>query len=114
MSILTALESLLATTSKLLMQGEDPKCARQRRHHARLSGLLFLTHHRSMLTHSCVTWIQGIPKEKIPSVRVSGDIVLGTFGFQPGAFWADMARLVLLLGFFLTATFMLLKYRRQP
>ena len=24
--------------------------------------------------------LQGIPKEKIPSVRVSGDIVLGTFG----------------------------------
>lgn len=57
---------------------------------------------------------QGIPKEKIPSVRVSGDIVLGTFGFQPGAFWGDVWWLTVLLVAFLAATFLLLKYRRQP
>jgi hypothetical protein len=58
--------------------------------------------------------VQGIPKEKIPSVRVSGDIVLGTFGFQPGAFWGDVWWLTVLLVAFLAATFLLLKYRRQP
>lgn len=58
--------------------------------------------------------LQGIPKEKIPSVRVSGDIVLGTFGFQPGAFWADVWWLLMLLAAFLVATFLLLKFRRQP
>jgi len=62
----------------------------------------------------CFLLLQGIPKEKIPGVRVSGDIVLGTFGFQPGAFWGDVARLVMLLTVFLAATFLLLKYRRQP
>jgi hypothetical protein len=47
-------------------------------------------------------------------VQVSGDIVLGTFGFQPGAFWGDVWWLTVLLVAFLAATFLLLKYRRQP
>ncbi len=62
---------------------------------------------------SCVA-PQGIPKEKIPSVRVSGDVVLGTFGFHPGAYWSDVGSLALLLAAFLATTFLLLKYRRQP
>eukprot|EP00208_Stichococcus_sp_RCC1054_P008188 CAMPEP_0206149676 /NCGR_PEP_ID=MMETSP1473-20131121/37907_1 /ASSEMBLY_ACC=CAM_ASM_001109 /TAXON_ID=1461547 /ORGANISM="Stichococcus sp, Strain RCC1054" /LENGTH=1805 /DNA_ID=CAMNT_0053547157 /DNA_START=182 /DNA_END=5600 /DNA_ORIENTATION=- len=57
---------------------------------------------------------KGIPKEKIPSVRVSGDIVLGTFGFVPGSLPGDVACLWLLLAAFLAATFCLLKFRRLP
>lgn len=64
---------------------------------------------------TCATLLtQGIPKEKIPSVQVSGDIVLGTFGFQPGAFWGDVWWLTVLLVAFLAATFVLLKFRTQP
>ena len=75
-------------------------------------GSVMIAVQRSSNTASLLT--QGIPKEKIPSVQVSGDIVLGTFGFQPGAFWGDVWWLTVLLVVFLAATFLLLKYRRQP
>ena len=53
-------------------------------------------------------------QEKIPSVEVTGDIILGTFGFDPNRLHRDVASLCLLCLAFLTATFLLLKYRRTP
>ena len=53
-------------------------------------------------------------QEKIPSVEVTGDIILGTFGFEADRLYRDAAMLCLMCTAFLTATFLLLKYRRSP
>ena len=53
-------------------------------------------------------------QEKIPSVEVSGDIILGTFGFNADQLYHDTAMLCVLCTVFLVATFLLLKFRRSP
>ena len=53
--------------------------------------------------------------EKVPSLKVTGDIILGTFGFDAGRMVRDTAALALLCCAYLaiTDTFALLKYRRS-
>ncbi len=51
-------------------------------------------------------------QEKIPSVEVTGDIILGTFGYDAGRLGRDATALALLCCAYLAITFLLLKYRR--
>ncbi len=52
-------------------------------------------------------------QEKIPSVEVTGDIILGTSGYDAGRLGRDAAALALLCCAYLAITFLLLKYRRS-
>ncbi|KAL6745275.1 hypothetical protein V8C86DRAFT_42591 [Haematococcus lacustris] len=53
----------------------------------------------------------GTPPELVPHIDVTGDDILNTFGFQVDGYWPDVRRLLLLCAVFLTATYLLLKYR---
>ena len=46
-------------------------------------------------------------------MEVTGDIILGTFGFDAGRMARDVGALALLCCAFLAITFVLLKYRRN-
>ena len=54
----------------------------------------------------------GAPPDQIPHVDVTGDEDLMTFGFTLGAYWSDVWALTALSAVFLTATFLLLKYKK--
>lgn len=56
--------------------------------------------------------MEGVPPEDVPGVDVTGDEILETFGFNTDKLARDVMMLLLNCVFYLSLTFLLLKYRR--